>query len=110
MALTFEKRGENDKAQECRNEKFKCIQTKDNFINTANEREKLADKWENLAIDIKDNSLGVLGDIDKLENFLRQGEDGCNENTCPEIRRLIENHLLKEFNRYQQLLDFCRDN
>jgi hypothetical protein len=95
-----------NKAQECHKNHDECIQSKDDLINSAKERDKLADIWEKLAKDIQNQSSEVLKDIEKLENFLQQG---CEQNNCPEIRLLIENRLLQEFTRYQQLLDFCQD-
>lgn len=95
-----------NKAQEYHKKHDECIQSKDNFINSANERDKLANTWEKLAKDIQNQSSEVLTDIEKLEDFLQQG---CEQNNCPEIRLLIENRVLQEFTRYQQLLDFCQD-
>jgi uncharacterized coiled-coil DUF342 family protein len=95
-----------NKAQEYHKKHDECIQSKDDFINSANEQDKLADTWEKLAKDIQNKSSEVLTDIEKLENFLQQG---CEQTNCPEIRLLIENRVLQECTRYQKLLDFCQD-
>ncbi|MUG91505.1 hypothetical protein F7734_02975 [Scytonema sp. UIC 10036] len=106
-ALTLEKMGEKSKAQKCLNLQQQCIDQQKSAIENFKKKEELAKKRDDLAKNIERKRSEIVNDIDKLEDFLRKG---CDKNDCPEIRQLlIQNSLIEEFQRYQELLKFCQE-
>ncbi|QSJ17382.1 hypothetical protein JYQ62_00365 [Nostoc sp. UHCC 0702] len=104
-ALKLDSEGKKDEAQERHQDRKQFLKDRKTLIDRADYLEKLANEWEELAKNIKNECLEVRKDMDKLENYLKQG---CSQKHCCEVRSLIKKYVLKEFNRYKILINICK--